>query len=644
MSKVLRQAGPGWTLMLQAQEGEPAETLRSVVAAARRRGMHILHRSQPSDTETGPAVAAVAQRKVWVLLVTPPGLVENEANREATAADTLAHAVREILPVSAQAAVKLADRLLDKLDSLDPALAPHLVTVADAHLADGRLAGAGVLLRESLLRPLPDEVAAELRTRLVHVLVAGGRIAEAITVAQAAPPEQGRHDGGRDDARAALAFALSLRDPERAALQAAEPALSGAAAAVTTSTLAGSAWRRGDAARAMRLARQAVTIADDSAPPVWRMLVRLAYARKLMSGGRYTEADGHIEQAAGELSRPGAPSVYAPAPAITRAELLMRTGNLEQALELAEAALRTAREMDAGLLLPLGHAVLAEASLRIGDLDRSRWHAGVPDKLRAAGRPRLWPVHPEWVRVRIAAELHGPQHAARIFAAEHTDLVTFGPLLLDEPGAAVWLTRLGIAAGDDGLTGQTLTAVEGLARRNPQSHRLSVAARHARALREKDVTVLRWAAAEHPDPWDQAGALEDLGAALAAPPAADLIEAARRYQSALCLFERIGAVRDSERVRGRLRRLGQEPVPIRQGRSLWHGFSETECLIALLVSQGLTNHQIAGRVSLSAHTVNYHLRKMFRKVSVNSRVELARLVNEAGRDSLAIPCASRALP
>ncbi|MEV0622637.1 LuxR C-terminal-related transcriptional regulator [Nonomuraea sp. NPDC050404] len=643
MFNVLQQAGPGWTLMLLAQEGELAETLRSVVAAARLRGMHILHRPQPCDTETGPAAAAAPRRKAWVLLVTPPGLVENEANLDATATDTLAHAVREILPVSSQAAVKLADRLLDKLDSPDPSLAPHLVTVVDAHLADGRLAGAGTLLRETLLRPLPDHVAAELRTRLVHVLVAGGRIAEAITVAQAAPPEQGRHDGGHDDARAALAFALYLRDPERAALQAAEPALPGAAA-VTASALAGGAWRRGDAARATQLARQAVTIAGEGASPVWRMLVRLAYARKLMSGGRYTEAEGHIEQATSELSHPGAPSVYAPAPAIARAELLMRTGDLEQALELAEAALRSAREMDAALLLPLSHAVLAEASLRIGDLDRSRWHAEAPAKLRWAGRPSLWPVHPEWIRVRIAAELHGPQHAARLFAAAHTDLAAYGPLLLDDPGTAVWLTRLGIAAGDDGLTDQIRTAVEALARRNVQAHRLSVAARHARGLRENDVTALRRAAAEHSDLWDQAGALEDLGARLAAPPAADLIEATRHYQSALCLFERIGTVRDSERVRGRLRRLGQEPVPLRQGPALWRGFSETECLIALLVSQGLTNHQIAGRISLSAHTVNYHLRKMFRKVSVNSRVELARLVNEAGRDSLALPFVPRALP
>lgn len=53
-----------------------------------------------------------------------------------------------------------------------------------------------------------------------------------------------------------------------------------------------------------------------------------------------------------------------------------------------------------------------------------------------------------------------------------------------------------------------------------------------------------------------------------------------------------------------------------------------ELQIAQLVAQGLTNHQIANRVSLSAHTVNYHLRQMFRKLRVSSRAELAIMVRE----------------
>ena len=50
--------------------------------------------------------------------------------------------------------------------------------------------------------------------------------------------------------------------------------------------------------------------------------------------------------------------------------------------------------------------------------------------------------------------------------------------------------------------------------------------------------------------------------------------------------------------------------------------SATEGTIVRLVAAGLTNGQIASRVNLSPHTVNFHLRKIFRKLGVSSRTEL----------------------
>ena len=44
-----------------------------------------------------------------------------------------------------------------------------------------------------------------------------------------------------------------------------------------------------------------------------------------------------------------------------------------------------------------------------------------------------------------------------------------------------------------------------------------------------------------------------------------------------------------------------------------------------LVSEGRTNREVAERLFVSPHTVNSHLRHVFSKLGVNSRVELARL-------------------
>jgi DNA-binding CsgD family transcriptional regulator len=52
--------------------------------------------------------------------------------------------------------------------------------------------------------------------------------------------------------------------------------------------------------------------------------------------------------------------------------------------------------------------------------------------------------------------------------------------------------------------------------------------------------------------------------------------------------------------------------------------------VSLLAAQGRTNREIADQMYVSAHTVAYHLRQVFRKLGLRSRVELTRLAVEGG--------------
>jgi DNA-binding CsgD family transcriptional regulator len=64
----------------------------------------------------------------------------------------------------------------------------------------------------------------------------------------------------------------------------------------------------------------------------------------------------------------------------------------------------------------------------------------------------------------------------------------------------------------------------------------------------------------------------------------------------------------------------------------WASLTGTELRVADLVAQGMTNRQVAAQLYLSPHTVGFHLRQVFRKLEIGSRVELTRMVVERHAD------------
>jgi len=101
-------------------------------------------------------------------------------------------------------------------------------------------------------------------------------------------------------------------------------------------------------------------------------------------------------------------------------------------------------------------------------------------------------------------------------------------------------------------------------------------------------------------------------------------DAREHLRAALTVFERFGAAAFAERAGGELRATGE--TARRRDPSTLDQLTPQELQIARFVSEGATNREVASRLFLSPRTVEYHLRKVFMKLGISSRGELARML------------------
>ena len=104
-------------------------------------------------------------------------------------------------------------------------------------------------------------------------------------------------------------------------------------------------------------------------------------------------------------------------------------------------------------------------------------------------------------------------------------------------------------------------------------------------------------------------------------------EAREQLRAAHRLFSDFGMGGFSERARVELRATGEHLC--RRAVGTPTDLTPQEAQIALLVAQGTSNPEIAAQLFISKSTVEYHLRKVFRKLDVNSRIQLAKRVLES---------------
>jgi len=208
---------------------------------------------------------------------------------------------------------------------------------------------------------------------------------------------------------------------------------------------------------------------------------------------------------------------------------------------------------------------------------------------------------------------------------KHLQLIVFGGRIAD-PDGAVLLVRGALAEGDHERAAALADATRRLAAATPDQPNMAAAADHARGLIHQDSALLEQVVGRYTTARARATALEDAGRAQGSQASAVAL-----LNQAYALYEELGSADGTARVRARLRALGTRLCHwTHQDRPAfgWDSLTDTERTITDLVAQGLSNRQVASRVFLSTHTVAFHLRHVFWKLGVTSRVQLARMAAE----------------
>jgi DNA-binding NarL/FixJ family response regulator len=323
-----------------------------------------------------------------------------------------------------------------------------------------------------------------------------------------------------------------------------------------------------------------------------------------------------------------------------RFRALYSAGQLADARAEAEATIEQADEIGDG-----SYGYINHAGLYI--LGRVAVHTGDPGGLAQARRSAAWLAQARespssrrlgaWLMALVAeAEGAGPLSLPQLSLADVRELDPLGAGTVSTTSPQSYadsaaLTRILLKAGRHADAKSVVIRLEDFAAGQPDFPFLECAALHARAVLDGDPgPALRAVAlsAADPRPLVRAEVLQDAGRLLPEGRAAEAVELLER---ALASYAAAGAERDAARVRSLLRARGARP-PASGPRSApeWPELTESEFTVVSLVARGATNREVAERLYLSPFTVNSHLKHVFVKLGIRSRVELARLAAERG--------------
>jgi DNA-binding NarL/FixJ family response regulator len=327
---------------------------------------------------------------------------------------------------------------------------------------------------------------------------------------------------------------------------------------------------------------------------LWRLRGKLAEAGELLDGGiEAARLLGNTHALVWTL--------------LGRSAAALHVGDVELALAAAQEAFDLSANLDEGFHSAEAAVDLARALLESGEPQRAVellvGSAGGEELVLIAGSPR---AHYLESLARCWLALDRPADAKR--AADSAEAWASA---LQLPMALAWANRA--AAAVDLYAGDAAGAAE---------RALAAAA----------------AADEVGAPVEAALSRTLAGRALA--EAGERERAATELQRAASAFEACGALRYRDEAERELRKLGhrihRRTRPGRSDGTSIETLTERELQVARLVVDRKTNPEIAAELFLSQKTVETHLRNIFRKIDVSSRVALARAVEHADRVGSAV--------
>jgi DNA-binding CsgD family transcriptional regulator len=354
--------------------------------------------------------------------------------------------------------------------------------------------------------------------------------------------------------------------------------------------------------------------------PLWTWLVRA-----LIAADQFEQASAVLAAVKQEADKLGEAS-SAPLWHGHRAEFLAAAGRLEEARVEAETALRLAERSAPADSIP-ARLVLARISMHRGDL------ATASDQLRMAERLMTGDAAADKARLDWAlAQFHAASGRPAMMVQTLINIegqVAPDPLLFTEaPTAAAALIRQARQAGLGAEAEWAAEFARHIAQRNPAVQSLAGGGEHAEGLLRNDPVALRRAADLHRlagRPLAAGSALED--AARVEQSMRDKARAVRLLESAMDLYGECGAQCDMDRVQKKLRRLDAHNVrrlSAERPKSGWESLTSAELRVVRAIVDGKTNREAASLLFLSPHTVDSHLRHVFSKLDINSRVELTK--------------------